>query len=86
MIKKKDDENLITGASGFIGGFLVKEALDRGHEVWAGIRSGSDCSNLQDKRIRFIDLHYENPSSLAKQLKEVKDKCGAFEYVVHNAD
>ena len=27
---------LITGASGFIGGFLVKEALRRGYETWAG--------------------------------------------------
>lgn len=26
---------LITGASGFIGGFLVDEALNRGYEVWA---------------------------------------------------
>ena len=30
---------LITGASGFIGGFLVKEALNRGYETWAGVRS-----------------------------------------------
>ena len=29
---------LITGASGFIGGFLVKEALERGYETWAGVR------------------------------------------------
>ena len=28
---------LITGASGFIGGFLVKEALRRGYETWAGV-------------------------------------------------
>ena len=29
---------LITGASGFIGGFLVKVALRRGYETWAGVR------------------------------------------------
>ena len=45
---------LITGASGFIGGFLVKEALNRGYEVWAGVRAGSNLSNLNDKRIKFI--------------------------------
>lgn len=28
---------LITGASGFIGGFLVEEALRRGYETWAGV-------------------------------------------------
>ena len=47
---------LITGASGFIGGFLVKEALNRGYETWAGVRSTSSRVNLQDERIRFIDL------------------------------
>ena len=38
---------LITGASGFIGGFLVKEALNRGYETWAGVRSTSSRVNLQ---------------------------------------
>ena len=51
---------LITGASGFIGGFLVKEALNRGYETWAGVRSTSSRVNLQDERIRFIDLKYNN--------------------------
>ena len=48
---------LITGASGFIGGFLVEEALRRGYETWAGIRAGSSKAHLQDKRIHFIDLN-----------------------------
>ena len=30
---------LITGASGFIGRFLVEEAVRRGYEVWAGVRA-----------------------------------------------
>ena len=29
---------LITGAGGFIGGFIVEEALSRGYETWAGVR------------------------------------------------
>ena len=49
---------LITGASGFIGGFLVEEALRRGYETWAGIRAGSSKAHLQDKRTHFIDLKY----------------------------
>ena len=51
---------LITGASGFIGGFLVKEALERGYETWAGVRSTSSRANLQDERIHFIDLKYSD--------------------------
>ena len=32
---------LITGASGFIGSFIVEEALNKGMEVWAAVRHTS---------------------------------------------
>lgn len=76
---------LITGASGFIGGFLVKEALDRGYEVWAGIRQGSDRRNLTDPRIHFVDLRYNNPVVLTSQLRTFGLEQGPFTYVIHNA-
>lgn len=76
---------LITGASGFIGGFLVEEALRRGYEVWAGIRATSSRENLQDKRIRFIDLKYNNPQALTTQLEEFAAKEGAWDFIIHNA-
>lgn len=76
---------LITGASGFIGGFLVKEALSRGYEVWAGVRKNSDRSNLQDERIHFIDLRYDDVSALTTQLKEVIEQHGTFDFALHNA-
>lgn len=76
---------LITGASGFIGGFLVKEALDRGYEVWAGIRSTSSRSHLQDERIRFIDLKYNDPEALTAQLAAFAREQGPWEYIIHNA-
>lgn len=76
---------LITGASGFIGGFLVAEALRRGYDVWAGIRSGSSRTCLQDKRIRFIDLMYDNAEALTKQLCEIVATTGQWHYVIHNA-
>ncbi len=76
---------LITGASGFIGGFLVEEALRRGYETWAGVRATSDRSHLQDKRIHFIDLKYHNQEELTKQLAEFASQHGAWDYVIHNA-
>lgn len=76
---------LITGASGFIGGFLVEEALRRGYEVWAGIRSSSDLSRLQDKRIHFIDLDYYSIESLTRQFERFKDEWGGWNYIIHNA-
>jgi Nucleoside-diphosphate-sugar epimerases len=76
---------LITGASGFIGGFLVKEALSRGYEVWAGVRKHSDRSNLRDERIHFIDLSYNDVSALTVQLKDVLEQHGTFDFALHNA-
>ena len=76
---------LITGASGFIGGFLVDEALRRGYDVWAGIRSGSSRERLRDERIRFIELQYEDKGKLTDQLREVVSNSGIWHFVIHNA-
>lgn len=76
---------LITGASGFIGGFLVEEALRRGYETWAGVRSTSSRAHLRDGRIRFIDLRYDDPEALTAQIAEFAREHGAWDYVVHNA-
>lgn len=85
MTTEEQRKILITGASGFIGGFLVKEALRRGYEVWAGIRQTSDRSSLQDPRIRFIDLPYSDSKKLAQTVENHIREEGRWDYVVHNA-
>ena len=47
---------LITGASGFIGSFLVEEGLKQEMQVWAGLRKSSSRKYLQDARINFAEL------------------------------
>ena len=76
---------LITGASGFIGSFLVEKALEKNYEVWAGIRKSSSREYLKDERIRFIDLNFGNKEDLKKQLIEFVVGHGKFDYIVHNA-
>jgi nucleoside-diphosphate-sugar epimerase len=76
---------LITGASGFIGSFLVEEALNRNWEVWAGIRRSSSKEYLQDKRISFIYLHFFNKEQLKEQIKEHITLHGKWDYIIHNA-
>ena len=76
---------LVTGASGFIGGFLVQEALNRGYEVWAGIRKSSNRAGLTDERIHFIDLPYENEEQLVSVLSHFKKEHGGWDYIIHNA-
>ncbi|MDR2475402.1 MAG: NAD(P)-dependent oxidoreductase [Bacteroidales bacterium] len=76
---------LITGASGFIGGFIVEKALDKGYEVWAGIRKTSSREYLQDSRIQFIDLCFADVEQLKNQLEEFRALHGRWNYIVHNA-
>ena len=71
---------LITGASGFIGSFIVEEALKRGFETWAAMRKSSSKAYLQDERIKFIELNLNSKAQLVEQLKGKE-----FEYVVHAA-
>ena len=71
---------LITGASGFIGSFIVEEALNRGFETWAAVRKSSSKAFLQDERIHFIELNLSSEEQLKQQLKDIQ-----FDYVVHAA-
>lgn len=76
---------LITGASGFIGSFLVEEALARGYETWAAVRAHSSRNYLQDPRIRFLELDFAQADILRRQLEEHRRQQGPFDYVIHCA-
>ena len=71
---------LITGASGFIGSFIVEEALRRGFETWAAVRKSSSREFLKDERIHLIELNLSSEKQLKQQLKDIQ-----FDYVVHAA-
>ena len=71
---------LITGASGFIGSFIVEEALRRGFETWAAVRGSSSRQFLTDSRINFIELNLSSEEQLTEQLRGLQ-----FDYVVHAA-
>lgn len=76
---------LITGASGFIGSFLVEEALRQGWQVWAGMRASSSRKYLPDPRIRFAELDFSSPERLRTQLQHYKQEFGGWDYIVHAA-
>ena len=71
---------LVTGASGFIGSFIVEEALRRGFETWAAVRGSSSRAYLNDERIHLIELNLSSQEQLREQLRG-----HAFDYVVHAA-
>ena len=71
---------LITGASGFIGSFIVEEALKRNMEVWAAVRKTTSRKYLTDNRINFIELDFSSKDMLKQQLSG-----HMFDFVVHAA-
>ena len=71
---------LITGASGFIGSFLCEEAMKRGFDTWAGMRTHSNKRWLNMSGLNFITLDLTDRNVLKQQL------CGQhFDVVVHAA-
>lgn len=71
---------LITGASGFIGSFIVSEALRRGMEVWAAVRRTSSRKYLTDPRIHFVELNLDSREEMVGQMASLR-----FDYVIHAA-
>ena len=76
---------LVTGASGFIGSFLVQGGLDRGMRVWAGVRKTSSRKYLQDARICFAELDFADVKHLEQQLAAHKEEHGGWDYIIHCA-
>lgn len=71
---------LVTGASGFIGSFIVAEGLNRGYDVYAGIRNTSSRKYLPEG-IHTVELNLWDK----EQLKAELTKLGRFDYIIHNA-
>ena len=76
---------LVTGAGGFIGGFIVAEALRHGYETWAAVRHSTSREFLRDERIHFIELDFGHPGQVETALQAAIDEMGGkWHYVVHN--
>lgn len=76
---------LVTGASGFIGSFIVEEGLAKGYKVWAGIRKNSSRRFLQDERIQFVELNLDNPVLLQEQITQHTSEYGKWDCIIHAA-
>ena len=76
---------LVTGASGFIGSFIVDKGLEKGYSLWAGMRGSSSRKFLGDERVNFVELDFSSKEKLTAQLKEHKATHGAWDYIVHAA-
>lgn len=78
---------LITGATGFIGGHLVRSAQALGWEVWIAIRPASDRKRAEALGVRIIELDYADEAGMCRIMQNLVQANGArpWDYVIHNA-
>ena len=76
---------LITGASGFIGSFLVEEGLKRDYTVYASVRKTSSREYLKDSRIHLLEMDFSSIGNIKKTLESCKLQNLRFQYIIHNA-
>lgn len=62
----------ITGATGFLGGHLAQACIEKGHEVHALARAGSDCSLLEKLGVKLFRGGLEDTGAVAKALDNVQ--------------
>jgi len=60
---------LVTGATGFIGGNLVRELLNQGYQVKALVRKGSDRRNIEGLNVEVALGDLRDRSSLVSALE-----------------
>lgn len=71
---------LITGASGFVGYHLIKEALNNNLEVYAAVRKSSNIKHLEGLEIKYTDLAYNDTAALQQEMEEKQ-----YNYIIHAA-
>lgn len=71
---------LITGATGFIGGFLVDMAVKQNFDVYVSVRKNSDLSQIKHLPIKYITLDFTSIENMKEVLAEIKPA-----YIINNA-
>lgn len=75
---------LIIGAGGFIGGFIAQESLRRGYDTYVAVRRTTSRRYLDDPRLHFVVLDYENPQAMSESLRESAPESGKWDYMIYN--
>jgi dihydroflavonol-4-reductase len=62
---------LVTGATGFLGGHLVEEMVDRGYDVVASVRSTSSTDLLDELGVEKRTLDLSDPTTMVEATRGI---------------
>lgn len=68
----------ITGATGFVGRYVVKELLNRGYQVYALVRSVRKVREIFPEGVDALEVDFSDKDSLRKALEKAQPH-----YVIH---
>jgi UDP-glucose 4-epimerase len=71
---------LLTGATGFVGGFIAQELVDAGYGVHVTVRKRSDFGAIKHLELTYTELDLLNPSAIADYIDQFSIK-----FIIHNA-
>ncbi len=61
--------DLVTGATGMLGSHIAQKLVERGREVWALVRPGSDTRFLQELGVRLVEGNLTDPDSCIRAVR-----------------
>src|SRR5437868_2302618 len=68
----KFDDVLVTGAAGFLGSAVMRQALERGLQVRVLVRATSPRRNLDGLPVRVVEGDMRDPAAMARALDGVR--------------
>ncbi|MCM1518773.1 MAG: NAD(P)-dependent oxidoreductase [Pseudoflavonifractor sp.] len=83
-IERDKKRLLVVGAGGFIGGHIARRGLELGYETWVAVRETTSRRFLDDNRLKFIVLDYEDADLLAGSLRSAFPDGGKWDYIIYN--
>lgn len=75
---------LVVGAGGFIGGFIAAESLKRGFDTWVAVRSTTSRRWLDDERLHFLVLDYDDEDAMAREITAALPEGDKWDYIIYN--
>lgn len=75
---------MVTGCSSGIGRCVALGLQARGYRVFATARTQGDLDMLRDSGCEAVDLHLDDPDSVANAAKQVLDACGGQVFGLFN--